>query len=67
MTVYFSHRGTEDTEKRQQILREPCASVREKKFQPFNNSRKGGAKHRIDGLFFAQRHGAHGEAGTNPP
>ncbi|MGL4593614.1 MAG: hypothetical protein ACRCUY_02665 [Thermoguttaceae bacterium] len=30
LTVCFSHRGTEDTEKRQQILREPCASVREK-------------------------------------
>ncbi|MGL4593935.1 MAG: hypothetical protein ACRCUY_04310 [Thermoguttaceae bacterium] len=107
LTVCFSHRGTEDTEKRQQILREPSASVREKnssrsitagkevrstaltvcfsrrgtedtekreqilrerkKFQPFNRSRKGGAKHCIDGLFFAQRHGGHGEAGTNPP
>ncbi|MGL4595572.1 MAG: hypothetical protein ACRCUY_12680 [Thermoguttaceae bacterium] len=27
LTVCFSHRGTEDTEKREQILREPCASV----------------------------------------
>ncbi|MGL4595866.1 MAG: hypothetical protein ACRCUY_14180 [Thermoguttaceae bacterium] len=31
LTVYFSHRGTEHTEKRQQILREHCVSVREKK------------------------------------
>ncbi|MGL4594356.1 MAG: hypothetical protein ACRCUY_06465 [Thermoguttaceae bacterium] len=30
LTVYFSHRGTEDTENRQQILCEPRASVREK-------------------------------------
>ncbi|MGL4593451.1 MAG: hypothetical protein ACRCUY_01840 [Thermoguttaceae bacterium] len=30
LTVYFSHRGTEDTEKREQILCEPCVSVREK-------------------------------------
>ncbi|MGL4593613.1 MAG: hypothetical protein ACRCUY_02660 [Thermoguttaceae bacterium] len=30
LTVYFSHRGTEDTEKRKKILREPCVSVREK-------------------------------------
>ncbi|MGL4595664.1 MAG: hypothetical protein ACRCUY_13145 [Thermoguttaceae bacterium] len=30
LTVCFSQRGTEDTEKRKQILREPSASVREK-------------------------------------
>ncbi|MGL4594839.1 MAG: hypothetical protein ACRCUY_08945 [Thermoguttaceae bacterium] len=67
MTVYFSHRGTEDTENREQILREPCASVREKNSSHSITAGKEVQSTALTVLFFAQRHGGHRESGTNPP